>query len=338
MFPKSGNAPDEYDVKITNLFPEDTTYDRNANLFYQSNLWKGRISVTDPSKDSHFNVLIPGVSSSGNGEQQLAGLSLSSRSNADRLYAVAKDSRAFDFGNQRKNGACSFHAFDLPLSENSKPVYSVYFDSVQKALHKKFGFARPFGPVDSAQDAEGNSYIVFALGMPAIAKISKDGRNVEAWSAEKPNGSQRPGYTGVQYVSSANMIIAYGGPRPLTAFDLSSSTPSKPIAVNIQGDFGTLSGTEKLTMVPSITAGGGPRLLGTKAPYIYSFKSTDNWKSASFKTFQRDEFKNNGLTVVTEAGFDGGRQIYGGGAYFNDHGNGDKKEFPIYRIPDDMIA
>lgn len=237
----SSHLISSFSPSISQLFPEDTTYDRNEKLFYQSNLWKGRITVTNPSTDSHFNVEIPGVSSSGNGEQQLAGLSLSTRSNADRLYAVAKDSRAFDFGNQRKNGACSFHAFDLPLSKSSTPAWSVYFDTVQKALHKKFGYARPFGPVDSAQDAEGNSYVVFALGMPAIAKISKDGKTVEAWSAEKPNGSQRPGYTGVQYVSSSNKIIAYGGECwiELMRFetshtlsndtDLSSSSSSYPL-------------------------------------------------------------------------------------------------------------
>ncbi|PWN53926.1 putative major allergen Mal f 1 precursor [Violaceomyces palustris] len=328
----SAPIPDSIVVKVKNLTPEDTVFDRSRNVFYQSNLWKGQISVWG-TDNSHFNLLVPGVSSSGYGDQQMAGLSIDKRTNANRLYAVAKDAGAFRFDStQSKNGACSFHAFNLPVSASSKPAWSVYFDKVQRQFEAKFG-TRPFGPVDSAQDSAGNSYVVFALGIPAIAKISPDGKTVEAWYAETSNGSQRPGFTGVQYVPSSNKIVAYGGPRPLTSFDLNSPVATAT-PVKLNGDFGSLSGTEKLTMVPH---NGRPVLVGTKAPLVYAFTSQDNWLTASFKTATRSEFNSNDLTVVTEANLNGAQQIYGGGAYFANGARGGRTDYPLYRIPISLL-
>ena len=72
----SANLPDTINVHVKNLAPEDTIYDRTRQLFYQSNLWKGMIEVWDNKRQSHFNVKIDGVSSGGDGEQQMSGLSL----------------------------------------------------------------------------------------------------------------------------------------------------------------------------------------------------------------------------------------------------------------------
>lgn len=320
-------VPDTYNIAVKNLYPEDAVFDKNRGLYYQSNLWKGQISVWNTATKSHFNVLIPGVSSGGNGDQQMAGLSVNEAK--DKLFAVAKDSAAFRFGpDQSKTGPSSFHRFELPVSSSSKPTWQVDLNPVQKSFHKLTG-TRPFGPVDSAQDSEDNSYVVFALGIPAIAKISADGKTVTPWFSEDPNGSDRPGYTGVQYIPSANVLVAYGGPRPLTMFDLSASKP-KAVAVKMTGtQFGTLSGTEKLTLV---SRDGHDYLFGTKAPKVYRFKSNDNWKSASLKTFTRDEFGSNSLTVVTEGNFDDGQQLYGGGAYFGEGAHGGRSKFPLYRI------
>ncbi|EPQ29715.1 uncharacterized protein PFL1_02935 [Pseudozyma flocculosa PF-1] len=328
-------APDSYSIRVKNLYPEDTVYDRTRNLFYQSNLWKGRISVWNPANSDHYNLLIPGVSSSGDGAQQMAGLSIDTRSNAKRLYGVAKDSAAFRFGpDQSKTGPCSFHAFDLPATAASTPVWSVYFDAVQRQFEASTG-TRPFGPVDSAQDSQGNSYVVFALGIPAIAKVSPDGKNVEAWFAEASNGSQRPGYTGVAFDSRTNRLVAYGGPRPITSFDLSQPTATAtPVALS-GASFGSLDGTEKLTFVSS---GGKSILVGAKAPSVYAFTSTDGWKSASVKSFTRPEFQTNSLTVVTEARLGGVNGIYGGGAYFAEGAKGGRIDNWLYKIPNSILA
>lgn len=202
----------------------------------------------------------------------------------------------------------------------------------------------PFAPVDSAQDAKGNSYIVFALGAPAVAKVAPDGKKAEPFGEWAQRGEarhtsyspqfhpsrtafedpkdiipNRPGYTGIAYVPSSNLLVAYGGPRLLTAFDLSSSTPSTPRAVEVKnGDSIKWRHAEKINLIPSLD-GTGDRLVVTNAPDVISFRSTDGWKTASYKTVTRAELKNNSLTTVTQLEFDGQVGLYGSGAYF---GNG----------------
>jgi hypothetical protein len=74
----------------------------------------------------------------------MAGLSLDSRINAKRLYAVAKPSDAFRFPEVHDQGPCSFHAFDLPLTATSTPVWSVDMRSVQADFQSRYG-TRPYG-------------------------------------------------------------------------------------------------------------------------------------------------------------------------------------------------
>ncbi|CBQ69327.1 probable Major allergen Mal f 1 precursor [Sporisorium reilianum SRZ2] len=319
--------PDAYNIDVTNLYPEDTLFDPARNLFYQSNLWKGRVSVWNANDGTHFNVLIPGVSSDGSGDQQMAGLSLNGA--GDKLFAVAKNSAAFRFdGGQRPDGADSFHRFNLPVGAGSVPVWSMGLNGVQTQFERQTG-TLPFGPVASAQDAQDNSYVVFALGMPAIAKVSADGRSITPFFSEAPNGSQRPGYTGVAYVPEDNVLVAFGGPRALTAFDLNSPRPTA-IPVQLTGDsFGTVDGTEKLHPV---RVNGRTNLFGAKAPNAYRFQSSDRWRTASVKAATRSEFGSNSLTVVTEARFNGQQQVYGGGAYFGEGAHGGRSQFPLYRI------
>lgn len=321
------SIPDVYNINVKDLYPEDTVFDKARNLFYQSNLWKGRVSVWNVNDNSHFNVLIPGVSSDGNGDQQMAGLSINGA--GDKLFAVAKNAAAFRFGaGQRPDGADSFHRFNLPVSANSAPSWSISLNGVQNQFQEQRG-TLPFGPVDSAQDAQDNSYVVFALGIPAIAKVSPDGQTVTPWFAEASNGSERPGYTGVAYVPEDNVLVAFGGPRPLTAFDLNSPNPSA-IPVTLTGEnFGDVSGTEKLH---AIKVNGKSSLFGAKAPNAYRFESNDRWHTASVRSSTRDEFKSNSLTVVTEANFNGQQEVYGGGAYFGDSAHGGRTQFPLYRI------
>ncbi|SPO24064.1 probable Major allergen Mal f 1 precursor [Ustilago trichophora] len=319
--------PDVYNINVKNLYPEDTIFDKARNLFYQSNLWKGRISVWNVNDNSHFNLLIPGVSSDGNGEQQMAGLSINNA--GDKLFAVAKNSAAFRFGpGQSQDGPDSFHRFNLPANANSAPAWSVSLNGVQSQFQQRTGRI-PFGPVASAQDSQDNSYVVFALGIPAIAKVSPDGRTITPWFSEAANGSQRPGYTGVAYIPEDNVLVAFGGPRPLTAFDLNSPNPTA-IPVRLSGaNFGGLDGTEKLH---AIRVNGKSNLFGTKAPNAYRFQSNDRWRSATVTSSTRDEFKSNSLTVVTEANFNGQQEIYGGGAYFGEGAHGGRTQFPLYRI------
>lgn len=327
----AAQLPDKIDVNTKNLSPEDTVYDRTRQVFYQSNLWKGMIEVFDPKRRSHFNVKIEGVSSGGDGDQQMSGLSLEKHNNSKRLYAVAKNSRAFNFGDQSKGGPSTFHAFELPLKEDSKPIWSVDINDVQGEFERKFG-TRPFGIVDSAQDNDGNSYVIFALGAPAIAKFTHDGQ-VSAWAFEKGNGGQRPGYTGVAFDPISNRLLTFGGPRPLTAFDVRSKDP-KPLPVNINGHFGKLDGTEKLVNVP---VGNKSVLVGARAPYAISFSSSDNWKSASIKKAKRDELANSGFTAVTDY-YQGNEQgIYGSSAYFGDGAHGGRTEWPLFQLDGDLL-
>lgn len=74
----------------------------------------------------------------------MAGLSLDSRENPTKLYAVAKPADAFRFDAVHDQGPCSFHMFNLPLSETSKPVFSVDMTKAQDAHEKKYG-TRPYG-------------------------------------------------------------------------------------------------------------------------------------------------------------------------------------------------
>lgn len=331
------SLPDSIKVPVKNLYPEDGVWNFDTKQLIQSNLWKGRLSVYKPSDNSHFNVLIPGVSSSGDGSQQMAGVSLDKRTNAKRLFAVAKPSDAFRFdGTVHDQGPCSFHAFNLPLSSSSTPAWSVDLRGVQSAFQQKYG-TRPYGNVASAQDNDGNSYVIFALGAPAIAKVSPDGKTVEPWFFEKSNGSQRPGYTGVAFIPEENAIAAFGGPRPITLFRLSDSTPTAR-TVKINGNFGSLDGTEKVKAIPGND--GKTKLIGAKAPNVYSFTSTDGWNSASFKTFSRKGFEVNSLTTVFEYGTTSARGIYGAGAYFDtaNGGKGGRTSFPAYRISQDLLA
>lgn len=324
--------PDQINVNTKNLSPEDSVYDRTRSVFYQSNLWKGMIEVFDPKQKSHFNIKIDGVSSGGDGQQQMSGLSLSSHDNAKRLYAVAKNANSFNFGNQKDHGPSSFHAFDLPVNENSKPVWSVYFDDIQNQFEQKYG-TRPFGTVDSTQDNDGNSYVIFALGMPAIAKISPDGKTVTTWAHEKSNGNQRPGYSGIAFDPATNRILTFGGPRPLTSFD-ASKKHGTPEAVKINGNFGTLDGTEKLVFVP---VGQKTVLVGARAPYAISFSTDDNWSSASIKKTKRDELKDSGFTAVTDY-YNGKQQgIYASSAFFSDGVHGGRTNWPLYKLDSSIL-
>lgn len=326
--------PDVIDVKVKNLYPEDGVYDWTRQIYYQSNLWKGLISTWKRTDSSHFNVRIDGVSSSGDGAQQMAGLSLNSLRGASKLYAVAKPADAFRFDAVHDQGPCSFHSFSLPLSANSKPDWSVDMRPVQAAFQAKYG-KRPYGNVASAQDKQGNSYVIFALGAPAIAKVSADGSSVEPWFLENGNGGQRPGYTGVTYLPDIDGIVAFGGPRPLTLFRFSDATPTAH-AVTVKGSFGSLDGTEKIKTVPSQN-NSGYRLLGAKAPTVYSFKSTDGWNSVTFKTFTRNEFKSNSLTSIVEGKNGGQSGVYGTGAYFGEGAHGGRTTFPAYKIDNSLL-
>lgn len=209
-------------------------------------------------------------------------------------------------------------------------------DSDRRKLNGRF---HPFQTptVASAQDTDGNSYVIFALGAPAIAKVSPDGKTVEPWFQEKSNGSQRPGYTGVAFVPEVNGIVAFGGPRPLTLFRLSNATPKAETVKITGGSFGSLDGTEKIKAIPSRGTNKTTRLIAAKAPYVFSFKSTDNWASASFTRSTRSEFKSNSLTSIVEYGSLSSRGIYGTGAYFDEGNHGGRTTFPAYRINRDLL-
>ncbi|WFD21365.1 hypothetical protein MEQU1_000013 [Malassezia equina] len=324
--------PDQIDVKVKNLSPEDTIYDRTRQLFYQSNLYKGRIEVYNPKTKSHFNVHIDGYSSNGNGEQQMSGLSLLTHDNSKRLYAVMKNANSFNFGDQSDHGPSSFHSFDLPLSEDSKPVWSVDFQQVQDEFEQKAG-KRPFGVVQSAQDRDGNSYVAFALGMPAIARVSADGKTVSTFAWESGHGGQRPGYSGITFDPHTNKLLAFGGPRPLTAFDVSKPHAS-PEPVHINGDFGSLDGTEKIVTVP---VGNDSVLVGARAPNAISFRSWDNWKTANIKMTQRSELKNSGFTAVADY-YQGSEQgLYAVSAYFDNGVHGGRSDYPLYKLDSSIL-
>ena len=323
----SAALPDTINVNVRNLGPEDSVFDRTRSVFYQSNLYKGSIEVYDPRRRSHFNVRIDGVSSDGSGDQQMSGLSLSTHDNAKYLYAVCKNSKSFDFSNQKSHGANSFHRFSLPLSPQSKPDWSVDLSKAQDQWEHKTG-TRPFGSVQSAQDSDGNSYVVFELGMAAITKIDSSGKKIEAWAHEKGADSQRPGYSGITFDPSTNRIIAFGGPRPLTAFDVKSQNP-KPQPVKINGDFGSLEGTEKIVTIPR---GTNQVLVGARAPNAISFFTRDNWKSDDMHMTKRNELQNSGFTAVTDY-YQGAEQgIYASSAYFQNGAHGGRDNYPLYKL------
>ncbi|WFD29871.1 hypothetical protein MSPP1_000885 [Malassezia sp. CBS 17886] len=324
--------PEQINVSVKNLSPESTVYDPTRHVFYQSNMYKGLVEVYDPDSREHFNVRIPGVSSGGDGEQQMSGLSISTHDNAKRVYAVTKDYRAFNFADQRNNGPASFHAFNLPLKENSKPKWSVDLKDVQQQFEDWYG-TRPFGSVASTQDKDGNSYIVFALGLPAIAKVTPYGNQVIAWAHEDSNGKQRPGYTGIAYDPATNHLLAFGGPRPLTSFNLNTKNP-KPKAVSLNGDFGSLDGTEKIKYIP---VNGETVLVGARAPDAVSFKTSDNWKSADIKTTSLKQLRNSGFTDVTDY-YSGDEQgIYASSAFFDNGAHGGRSKYPLYKLSNSIL-
>ncbi|WFD25052.1 hypothetical protein MNAN1_000014 [Malassezia nana] len=324
--------PDQINVKIKNLTPEDTIYDRTRQVFYQSNLYKGRIEVYNPKNQQHFNVKIDGASSSGDGEQQMSGLSLLTHDNSKRLYAVMKNAKSFNFADQSDHGPSSFHSFKLPLSEDSKPEWSVDFGPVQDDFERKNG-TRPFGVVQSAQDRDGNSYVAFALGMPAIARVSADGKKVNTFAWESGNGGQRPGYSGITFDPHSNKLLAFGGPRALTAFDVSKDYAfAEP--VQIKGNFGSLSGTEKIVTIP---VNGKSVLVGARAPYAISFHSDDNWKTATIKKTKRSELQNSGFTAVTDY-YQGNEQgLYAVSAFFDNGAHGGRSNYPLYKLDNSIL-
>lgn len=287
------------------------------------------------------DVHIPGVSSDAASTPfELAGLSLDKRDSPTRIYGVAKDHSAFTFSHQSKCGPNRFVSFPLPLTPSSKPDINIDLNPVQAAFEKQHG-TWPFAPVDSTQDQAGNSYIVFALGAPAIAKVTPQGvASIFSFEAPKEVIPNRPGYTGI--ASIADKLVAYGGPRVLTAFDLKSSTPSKPVPVNIKGPPIKWTHAEKINAVAS-QDGSGDRLVVTNAPYVYSFRSTDNWQTATYKQFYRDEFRNNSLTTVTDLVFGDEakgtlqRCIYGAGAYFGKGKFQSRTNWPLYKISSKLL-
>ncbi len=304
--------------------------------YYQSNLWKGRIRVTNATSGAGYDVLIPGVSSGdGYGVQQLAGLVTDRRVDATRLYAVAKSSSDFNFGNQKDDGPNSVHAFALPVSAASKPLWSISMNAIQEAFRAKQG-KRPFGIVDAVQ-AEGFLYVVFALGVPAIGKVALDGSKAYAWYSEPSNGARRPGFTGITYSAQDRKLIAYGGPRVLTAFDLKASAanggfPVKAdVALTNGAAYGSLVVSEKLVNVPSLDA-TGIRLVGVKNDAAYAFRSTDGWRTASYKRYTRPEFAGKALLNVCEGGFAGARQIYANINFLGEGPKGGRQSFPMYRV------
>lgn len=182
--------------------------------------------------------------------------------------------------------------------------------------------------------------------MPAIAKISPDGKTVEAWAGERPLSLKEPrvGYTGIVHEANGNKLIAFGGPRVLTTFNLNSQDPSKPIPVGIKGDVST-NHAEKINLVPSLD-NTGSRLLATSSPNVYSFHSPDgSWESGvTFKKFTDANRFNDafGLTVVCEAHFktnggQRGRQIYAQGAHFPSGANSGRKKWPMVRLPNYLL-
>ena len=329
----AASLPDQINIKGKNLYPEDVVYDQTRDMFYQSNLWKGKASVWDVKKKERFNVDIPGVTSGGDGDQQASGVSISKTTNAKNFYVVAKNSADFRFGPDQKNdGPSSYHAFNLPLTRDSKPIWSVYFDDVQKDFQSREG-TRPFGTVAAAQDNDGNSYVVFALGIPAVAKITSDGKTVIPWGYEHSNGKQRPGYTGVAFDPRANKILCFGGPRPLTSYDVNSDW-GYPSAVDIKGDFGKLDGTEKLTYVP---VGDHSVFVGARSPDAVAFHSNDNWKTATVKKTTKKSLSDIGFTAVTY--YKKGDQvgIYASGAYFSDGAHGGRTDFPLIKLDSSIL-
>jgi hypothetical protein len=120
---------------------------------------------------------------------------------------------------------------------------------------------------------------------------------------------------------------------------LSDSTPTaRTVKIN-NGNFGSLSGTEKIKNFPALASvGGAPRLFAAKAPYIYSFASTDNWSSVTMKMFTRNEFNTDSLTSMFEYSAGGNTMgVYGTSAYFSEGAHGGRTDFIGYKVDKSLL-
>jgi hypothetical protein len=104
-------------------------------------------------------------------------------------------------------------------------------------------------------------------------------------------------------------------------------------------DFGTLTGTEKIKTFPALnSAGGQPRLLAAKSPYIYSFASNDGWSSVTLKKFTRKEIATVSLTSMFEyTTGENARGVYATSAYFDEGSNGGRSQFPAYKVDKKLL-
>ena len=119
----------------------------------------------------------------------------------------------------------------------------------------------------------------------------------------------------------------------MTVFNLDVPYP-KPEEVHINGHFGKLEGTEKITTIP---VGHDNVLVGARAPWAISFKTYDNWKSANIKKTKREELRDSGFTAVTDY-YKGKEQgIYGVSAYFQNGAHGGRDVWPLYRLDSDIL-
>ena len=130
-----------------------------------------------------------------------------------------------------------------------------------------------------------------------------------------------------------NAAFAFGGPRPLTAFDVSSDSP-KAQPVKINGNFGSLDGTEKLTLVP---VNGKSVVVGARAPDAIAFHSDDNWASASIKKTSNKSLANNGFTVVIDYSQGSQTGLYASSAYFSEGAHGGRTDFPLIRLDNSIL-
>ncbi|CAO1628115.1 unnamed protein product [Parajaminaea phylloscopi] len=333
----AAGAPDVFEIKVPHLDPEDAVWDHQRGLLYQSNLYRARISVSD-AKGHKFDVNIPGVSSDeAKTPYELAGLSLDNPAHPKRLYGVAKDHGAFTFSHQSVRGPNRFIAFDLPITPSSKPVWQVDLNDVQASFEEKTGHW-PFAPVDSAQDAQGQSYVIFALGAPYIAQVTPKGA-LSTFSTDTITEviPRRVGYTGIAYLSKFDKLVTFGGPRLLTAFDLTSDDPNKPLPIRVKGPpLPKWSHAEKINVVRSLK-GDEEFLVATNAPDVYSFRSTDRWQSVEYRKYTRPELRSNSMTTATDLVFGKERHVYAAGAYFGNGKFSKRTSWPLYKVADYLI-